>query len=260
MSNGRIIGVVSGKGGVGKTSMTVNLALGLKQFGKEVTVVDTDFDASNLGVHLGQYDHPVKIHDVLHDHADPESAIFRHSTGIKAIVASNEINTVEPDTEMLRYVLDVAAQDSDYVLVDCPPGLDRTVEEIVDACDELLIVTMPTRTATTNAAQIVEKAKRMHKPVLGTIVNMTENNPERELVEREVEMMTESNIVAQIPHDFKMKESLFHNQPLLKHEPLSNAALHIKELAADIDGSPYEKPAFAKLKMKLRNFKQAVSK
>jgi len=92
MADGRIIGVVSGKGGVGKTTLCVNLALGLNELGKEVTVVDTDFDASNLGVHLGQYEHPIKMHDVLHQQADPEDAIFRHSSGMKAMVASNEID------------------------------------------------------------------------------------------------------------------------------------------------------------------------
>ena len=260
MSNGRIIGLVSGKGGVGKTSLAVNLAVGLKHADQEVTVVDTDFDASNLGVHLGQYEHPVKIHDVLHQRAEPEDAIFRHSSGIEAIVASNEIDQVEPDTELLRYTLEKAAQNSDYVLVDCPPGIDSTVEDIMEACDELLIVTTPTKTSSTNAAQIIEKAKRMHKPVLGTIINMSEDNPERELVDREVEMMTESDIIAEIPHDSKVKESLFHNTPLLRHEPLSEAALEIKKLAHEMEGKEFEQPKFATFKRKLRNFREAVSK
>ncbi|WP_414836905.1 MinD/ParA family ATP-binding protein [Candidatus Nanohalococcus occultus] len=260
MNEARIIGVVSGKGGVGKTSVTVNVGLALKELGKEVTLVDTDFDASNLGVHLGQYDHPVKIHDVLGAEAEPEDAIFRHSTGVKAVVASNEINRVEPDTELLRYLLETAGQESDYVLVDCPPGIDTTVEEIIDACDELLIVTTPTKTAATNAAQIIEKAKRMHVPVLGTVVNMSENDPGRELVENEVQVMTESDVVAEIPHDDKMKEALFHGTPLVHHEPLSEASLKMKELAHSLEGLQYSKPSFAKFKRKLGNLKEAVSR
>ncbi|MFB6193111.1 MAG: P-loop NTPase, partial [Candidatus Nanohaloarchaea archaeon] len=64
MSDGRIIGLISGKGGVGKTSLTVNLGVSLSDFGNEVTIVDADFAASNLGVYLGRYDHPVKIQQV----------------------------------------------------------------------------------------------------------------------------------------------------------------------------------------------------
>lgn len=260
MSDGRIIGLVSGKGGVGKTSLCVNLGISLSELGKEVTIVDTDFSASNLGVHLGRYDHPVKMQDVLHDEADTDSATFRHPTGVKAISASNEIHKVEPDTFRLRDVLEEAAEGSDYVLVDCPPGLDSTVESVMDACDELVIVTMPTQTAGINAAQIIEKAKQKQQPILGTVINKMEDNPEKELVEREVEMMTESDTIAKVPYDHKMKESLFHNTPLVHHEPISEAALEIKELAARLEGASYERPRFAGLKRKLKNIKENLQR
>ncbi|MFB6145140.1 MAG: P-loop NTPase [Candidatus Nanohaloarchaea archaeon] len=260
MSDGRIIGLISGKGGVGKTSLCVNLGVALKQFGKEVTVVDADFSASNLGVHLGRYDHPVKIQDVLHGKADAQSAIFRHPSGIKAIASSNEIHYVEPDTANLEDILYEAKEESDYVLVDCPPGLNRTVETIMDSVEELIIVTMPTQTAGINAAQIIEKAKQKRQPILGTVINMMENNPEQELVDREVEMMTESDTIARIPYDSTMKESLFHNTPLVNHDPLSEAAIEIKQLAASLDGTKYEKPKFAKVKRKFNNLKKTLQK
>lgn len=259
MSRGRIIGLVSGKGGVGKTSMAVNLGIALNQEGAEVTVVDADFSASNLGVYLGRYDHPVKIQKVLNGEAEVESAIFRHPTGVKAITSSNEINQVEPDTSQLRDILEKAAEESDYVLVDCPPGLDSTVENILMACDEIMIVTMPTQTAGVNAAQIIEKAKEQRKPILGTVLNKVEGDPEKELVEREVEMMTESHIMAQIPYDNTMKESLFENEPAVLYEPLSEVSIEIKRLAANLEGKEYEAPRFAKIKRKLNNFKDNIS-
>jgi len=259
MTNGRIIGLVSGKGGVGKTSLSVNLGIALKQRGAEVTIVDADFSASNLGVYLGRYDHPVKIQKVLHGEAETESAIFRHPTGVKAITSSNEINQVEPDTSTLKDILDKAAEESDYVLVDCPPGLDSTVENIMMATDELMIITMPTQTAGVNAAQIIEKAKDQRKPILGTILNKVEGDPEKELVEREVEMMTESHIMGQIPYDTTMKESLFENRPAILYNPLAEATIEIKRLAASLEGAEYQPPKFAKLKRKLNNFKKNIS-
>lgn len=255
MSDGRIIGLISGKGGVGKTSLTVNLGVSLSDFGKEVTIVDADFAASNLGVYLGRYDHPVKIQEVLQGDADPSSAIFRHPTGVKSIVSSNEINFVEPDVSNLREVLEHAAKESDYVLVDCPPGLNSTVENIMMAVDELMIVTMPTQTSGVNAAQIIEKAKELRQPVLGTVVNKVSGDPEIELVDREIEMMTESHILQQVPHDQTMRKSLFESEPLVNHEPLAEAALEIKELAASIDGQDFQKPKFAKFKRKLKGLK-----
>ncbi len=260
MANGRIIGLISGKGGVGKTTLTVNIGIALQQMGKEVTIVDADFSASNLGVYLGRYDHPVKIQDVLKGEAETDSAIFRHPAGVKVLTSSNEINQVEPNPEGLRDILQEASKQSDYVLVDCPPGLNSTVEAIIESCDELMIVTMPTQTAGINAAQIIEKCKEMQKPILGTVVNKVENDPEKELVEREVEMMTESHILQKIPYDSDTKEALFENTPLVMFNDYSEAAIKIQQLAASLEGQNYEPPKFAKFKRGLRNIKKNISK
>lgn len=257
MADSRVIGVISGKGGVGKTSLSVNLGVSLSEMGKEVTIVDTDFSAPNLGVHLGRYDHPVKIQDVLKGEADPSSAVFRHPTGIKAMVSSNELYGVDPETRHLEEIIAHATEDSDYVIVDCPPGIDSKVENVMEASEELLIVTIPTQTASINAAQIIEKAKEMKKPVLGTVVNMAEDDPSKELIEREIEMMTECHIMSNIPHDPKMKSSIFENTPLVVHEPLSEASLEIKRLAAQISDEEFEEPSFVGIK---RNLKKLVDR
>lgn len=260
MGNGRVIGLISGKGGVGKTTLSVNLGVALQQMGQEVTVVDADFAASNLGVYLGRYDHPVKIQDVLEDEADVESAMFRHQSGLKAITSGNEINQVEPDTSALKDILFEASKNSDYVLVDCPPGLDSNVEEIIKACDELLIITTPTQTAGINAAQIIEKCKELKKPVLGTVVNKVEGRPDKELVEREVEMMTECHVLSQIDYDSEFKESLFENMPLVLFNEYNEAVIQINELAAELAGLQYEKPSFVDLKRKFRWLKKTLSR
>lgn len=258
MSEGRVIGLVSGKGGVGKTSLTVNIGIAMNQMGKKVTLVDTDFSASNLGVYLGRYDHPVKIQDVLSGNSRPENAFFRHPSGIEATVASTEIDQVEPDLEHLDKVIEEARKNSDYVLVDCPPGLDSKVERIMECCDEIMIVTLPTQSSGINAAQIVEKAKELRKPILGTIVNKSEDDPESELVDREIEMMTESHIITSIPHDQAVKESLFDNQPFIHRDPLSPAAIETKQLASSLAGEEFEKPAFPKLKRGINKLKDTL--
>lgn len=260
MTEGRVIGLISGKGGVGKTSLSVNLGISLSNFGSEVTIVDTDFSGSNLSVHLGRYDHPVKIQHVLENDEEPANAVFRHPAGVKAIASSNELHHVEPDLEKMDEVIEHTKQNSDYVLVDCPPGLDSTVESIMSHCDELLIVTTPTQTSGINAAQIIEKAKQLRIPILGTVINMSDEDPEIELVEREVEMMTESHTMATIPYDQEMKKSLFEKTPLVVNEPLSEAALKIQELAANLEGQNFERPSFPKLKRGLSKLKETVSR
>lgn len=259
MSDSRVIGLISGKGGVGKTSLTVNLGMAMNEMGADITLIDADFSASNLGVHLGRYDHPVKIQDALQNKSEPANAFFRHPSGVQATVASTEIEDVEPDLDELNKILDHARKTSDYVLVDCPPGLDSTVEQIMACCDEIVIVTIPTQSSGINAAQIVEKAKQLRKPILGTIVNKSEDDPESELVDREVEMLTESHVMTSIPFDPTVKESLFDNQPFVHRDPLAPASLEVKELAAAISGREFERPSFAKLKRNVNKLKESLT-
>jgi len=260
MNGKRIIGFVSGKGGVGKTTVSVNTGVALRQMGKQVTLVDTDFSASNLATYLGRYDHPVNIQDVLHGEEPAEAAVFQHPTGLQVMTASNEVEKVDPDTSGLRQVLESVAQGSEYVLVDCPPGINATVNSIMDACDEVVIVTEPTQTAGINAAQVVERALKLRKPVLGTVINKCEDDPDKELIEKEVEIMTNTHIMSKIPYDGKVKESLFNNKPVLHHEPLAEASIEIKRLAASMEGRQYSPPRFAKLRRKLRALKDKMQK
>ena len=258
MDEARVIGLVSGKGGVGKTSLCVNLGVSTSNFGYEVTLVDADFSASNLGVYLGRYDHPVKIQDVLEREDHIESAIFRHPTGVNAVTSSNEITDIEPDLSRMNEILSRAAQDSDFVLVDFPPGLDTTVSSLMESCDELIVVTMPTQTAGINAAQITEKAKLDRHALLGSIINKVEGEPDRELITREVETMTETHILSEVPYDHEMKEALFHHKPLIEYDPISEAAMEIKALAADMSGEEYSKPRFASIKRKLNKIRERI--
>lgn len=258
MNEGRVIGLVSGKGGVGKTSVCVNLGIALSRLGNEVTLIDTDLSASNLGVYMGRYDHPVKIHEVLSGEAAFQEAMFRHPTGVNALVASTEVSDTDPDTSEIGSIFDKAAKTSDYVLVDCAPGLTETVMDVMRGCAEVMVITSPTHTSGTNAAQAVQKAQQMRKPVLGTVVNKVEDNPEMELVDREIEMMTESHILSKIPYDRKMKESLFNKKPLVTYDELSRASVEIRKLAAEMDGKAFEQPKFLKAKRKLRSIKNTL--
>ena len=260
MTETRIIGFVSGKGGVGKTTICLNTAIALQELGATATVVDTDFSASNLSTYLGNYDHPVTIQDVLDGEDDVKDAIFRHKSGIRFISSSNEIDKVEPDLSGLRDLFEEAGAEQDYVLVDCPPGINSTVEAIMDACDEIFVVTEPTQTAGVNAAQVVEQALNLKKPVLGTVINKVEDDPDKELIEREIEIMTNSHVINKIPFDDTVKESQFHHTPVLEYEPQCDAAVGIRKLAHHIEGKQFDEERFGKVRRLFRRIKDKVTR
>ena len=85
---GRVIAVISGKGGVGKTTTAINLGAALNKFNQEVIIVDANLNTPNVGVHLGAPIVPVTFNHVLKGKADIEEAIYEHSSGTKIIPAS----------------------------------------------------------------------------------------------------------------------------------------------------------------------------
>lgn len=260
MSETRIIGFVSGKGGVGKTTVCLNTAIALQDLGATATVVDTDFSASNLSTYLGNYDHPVTIQDVLDGDDELQDAIFRHKSGIRFISSSNEIDKVEPDLSGLRELFEEAGQEQDYVLIDCPPGISATVKTIMDACDEIFVVTEPTQTAGVNAAQVVEQALDLKKPVLGTVINKVDDDPDKELIEREIEIMTNSHVINKIPYDDTVKESQFHHTPVIEYAPNSEAAVGITKLAHHIEGKQFKEDRFSRVKRMVERIKEKVTR
>ena len=87
----RVIGIVSGKGGVGKTTLASNLGIALSKFGRNVTLVDCNVTTSHLGFYFGLYDYPVTLNQVLKGEASLESATY-FSNGVKIIPASLELD------------------------------------------------------------------------------------------------------------------------------------------------------------------------
>ena len=78
----RIVACVSGKGGVGKTTITSNLGLVLNNLGKKTIVVDGNITTPNLSIHLGIPLYPITLHDVLKGEADIREALYLHPTGL----------------------------------------------------------------------------------------------------------------------------------------------------------------------------------
>ncbi|MBU0760178.1 MAG: AAA family ATPase [Nanoarchaeota archaeon] len=89
---GKLITITSGKGGVGKTTSSINLAAALNALGKEVVVVDANLTTPNVGLHLGAPIVPISLNHVLSGKAKIQDAIYEHESGTKVIPSSLSIN------------------------------------------------------------------------------------------------------------------------------------------------------------------------
>jgi len=226
----RIIGVVSGKGGVGKTTVVTNLSTALAtRFNKEITVIDCNVTTSHLSMHFGAYFHPLTLNNVLKDEASVEEAIFRHSSGVKVIPASlNLSDLVGVDISILYYKISDLFENEDFVF-------------LAKACKEALIVTTPNIPAITDVIRGKGVLKELGVEPLGIILNKVIGK-KFELTTREVVQLTDLPILAKIPYDLKLLESLAAKAPIVVYDEKSTVSLEFFKLASMLTGEVYEPP------------------
>ena len=245
----KIIGIVSGKGGVGKTTFTANLGLAMSQLGKDVVAVDADLSTSNLGLQLGFYQFPLGLQDALEGNIGILNAIYTHPSGLKVVPASISLNylTKNPTPYRLKSVL---SDLNGIILIDSPPGLREDALLVLKACDDILIITQPEIPAVTDALKVIKVAREMGKEPLGIVVNRVKDK--FELTTEEIEEMCDLNVIGRIPDDKDVKRSMFEKTPIVSLKPHSSAAIEFNRIGAALIGAEYSPPRMAAMKRLLR--------
>ncbi|MEK6961372.1 MAG: P-loop NTPase [Nanoarchaeota archaeon] len=235
----KVVAVISGKGGVGKTTVAVNIAAALVGFGRLPVVVDGDLHSPNVGMQLGSPSLPVTINQVLDGEHPVSSAMYLHPSGIRVVPASISFHDAKKARhEDVHIVVDSLRNGSDLTLLDCPAGLGKEVRSVIAASDAVIAVTTPDLVAVTDVIKSVQLAKDLHKDVLGVVVNQL--TPESELSMTNIATLTGLPVLTGIPHDAAILESLKIRHPVVFSHPESISAIRFKELAALLVGDKYE--------------------
>ncbi|MEM5834271.1 MAG: cell division ATPase MinD [Candidatus Aenigmatarchaeota archaeon] len=243
--NSKTIGIISGKGGVGKTVVTINLACALMSFGKEVIALDSDLKMSGLGLQLGMYYFSTTLNDVLNDNADILSAIYIHPSGLRIIPAS--LSLEEAKISNLSKVLSSNFFENSIVLVDSPPGLDSSSVEVIKACKEVIVVTLPELPSVIDAIKTIEVCKEIGAKPLGIIVNRYRKEKEQ-LNYKEIESACELPVLGVIPEDKTIRKSIHKQFPAFFLNPYSKASLEFKRIAAKLLGFTYSSSLSERIK------------
>jgi len=238
----RIIGVVSGKGGVGKTTLAANLGIALSNFGKKVTVVDCNVTTSHLGFYFSLYYYPKTLNHVLKGEASLLEATYLHKPNFSIVPASLTLeDLVGVDIAQLKSFIWELSINNDIILLDSAPGLGREATSVLNTSKEALFVTIPTIPAVSDIIKCNKIVTQLNIKPLGVILNMVKKSL-HELTEGDVEELTNLPVLAKIPYDKNVEKSLEAGVPTIDFKPYSPASISFTKLAADLIGEPFSLP------------------
>jgi len=234
---GKIVGIISIKGGVGKTTTVSNLgALLATEFSKKVLIVDANFSAPNLALHMGFINPEITLSDVMLDKVDVKDAIYEHDIGFHMLPTALLHRKINPFK--LRNKLNKLRDYYDVILIDSSPTLNEEMLSTIVASDKLIAVTSPDLPTLSCTMHAVKVAKRKKTKISGVIINKVRNK-KFELTTEEIQDSTGVPVIAVLPDDIKVVEALANSTPAAVFSPKRNFAIEYKKLAASIIGEEY---------------------
>lgn len=255
---GKVMAVTSGKGGVGKTFVSANLAAALAKRGHKVLVLDADLGLANLDVVLNLYP-KITLHDVFTGKAKLEEAIVRAPGGFSVLLAGSgmvEYSRLTPNVreDFLR-VMSGLLPSYDIVLLDTGAGISDVVLFAVSLASEVLVVATPEPTSLTDAyATIKVLVGEQGRKIIRLVVNQTARMGDGRAITSQLQQVLDRFVVAKpgekvrlvhmgdIPADPSVRQAVMKRQLLLQTLPGCPAALAIAQLAAKLEDSLIHKP------------------
>lgn len=238
----KLITIISGKGGVGKTTTAINLGAALNSLGKEVIVVDANLTTPNVGLHLGAPIVPVSLNHVLLGKAKIADALYEHQSGTKIVPSSLSVKELKRlNHRKLKDVGKLLRKMADYVIYDSAAGLGEEAVASIEAADELIIVTNPEITAVTDALKTIKLAEEMDKKVLGVVVTRVRKT-KTEMPLANIQEMLDVPLLGVVPEDQNVQMALTMKDALFHISPSSRASRAYKRIASDISGIAYQSP------------------
>ncbi len=220
----KIYAIISGKGGVGKTTTTINLGVSLNLLGEDVIIIDANLTTPNIGIHLGAPIVPTTINHVLNNQAKLEDAIYEHESGTKIMPASLSLK----ETEKIKYnklseITKKLKKITNHILIDSAAGLGEEAKSAINSCDEIIIVTNPEMPAVTDALKTIKLAEEMNKPIKGVIITRYAGK-KTEMSIANLKDMLEVPILGIIPEADEIKESQVMKNSVIHTHPKSRVA------------------------------------
>ena len=233
MSQETVYAIASGKGGVGKTTTTVNLGTALAQAGKRVAIVDVDLGMANLAGFVSLNPDSTTLHDVLASDTALEDATYRLAENIVAVPSGTGLDDyAETSPEGLGAVVLSLREEFDFVLLDVGAGVSHETVLPLGLADAVLLVSTPEPASVHDSKKTLELTDRAGGTVAGLIVTCT--RPTGDVSYSEIADRLDLPLLGTIPEDPSVRESVYAGTPLVVHEPDSPASVAYRKVAAEL--------------------------
>ena len=229
----KTIGIVSLKGGVGKTSVAAALGFAMADLGKKVLLVDANLSAPNLGLHLNVVDPEVTLHHVLTNKANPSQAVIELEKF--DLLPASIFGSVRTNPLVLKDKLKYLKRKYDYIILDSSPSLNNETLATILASDELFLVTTPDHPTLSTTIKAAKLAKQRGQEISGLILNKVYGK-KFELSLDAIEDTCGLPVLAVIPHDINVAKAVSKFKPFTEHKKRAVSSREIQRLAEIIAG------------------------
>jgi len=240
----RVVAVTSGKGGVGKTNVTANLAVALAHLGRRVMVLDADLGLGNLDVLLGLTP-KFSLADVLSGQRRLREVLVPGPGGITVLPAGSGFQNLtalsDHQIRELQSEMDELQEETDILLIDTGAGIGRNVTSFATMAQDIIVVAAPEPTSLTDAYALMKVLSTQYgERRFRLLVSMTRTPTDGQDVYRKLSLVAERflhisiNFLGSVPFDPRLAEAVCQQRPLVELYPQSKAAQAFLGLAHDL--------------------------
>lgn len=238
----RFIALASGKGGVGRTSLTFNLGVALSLFGEETVMLDMDLMMSNMDVITGLLNPEVTLHDVLMRDKAVQDCVYQVNQGALVIPTGmhfETLKTINPNYVSWQRIMEEISAYGNIFLMDLPSGINSNIFEALPEDTEAILVTNSTMPSVADALKIRILLNELNIEILGFVLNMWYDDNFL-LSVNEIESILEVPMISVISYDREMDRSIALGSSVMELNPASPISNEIMQLAADLVGKEYK--------------------
>lgn len=243
----KVIAITSGKGGVGKSNISVNLALALIELGKRVLVIDADLGLSNIEVLIGNSP-KWNLREVIYGKKDISEIIEKGPNGLEFISGgSGLIDLAQIEQEKIQKIIkcfENIDNSYDFIIIDTGAGISNNVLSFVLAADMVIVVTLPEPTAITDGYAIIKAIlNKMPEKEISLLINRVQNQQEAMEVHQRLNnvikrfLKKDVEYLGYIEHNIIVSKAVLSQNPILLYNPKCDVSRQIRNIASKIAGN-----------------------